>query len=613
MLTLNQMTLARGNKILLEQATVTLFEKQKVGLVGRNGCGKSSFFSLVLGKLTPDAGECQLNAQLRISHLSQDLPDSESSAVDYVLAGDLEYAMLLKKLTAAENTGDDATIVACHDRMSQTGAYSKPALAASILAGLGFSTTAQQSSVNSFSGGWRMRLNLARCLMTPAELLLLDEPTNHLDMEAIFWLERWLKQSPATVIVISHDREFLDALVTHILHFDQQRATLYTGNYSRFERSRAEAIALQQAAYTKQQTKINHMMDYVNRFKAKASKAKQAQSRLKAIEKMDIIAKAQIDSPFTFEFYPCPKAGKPLIRCEDASVGYDPKRLILNKVNLSLNPGDRFALLGPNGEGKSTFIKALTGDLPPKSGRIERSPHLQVGYFAQHQLEDLDCALSPVQTILQLTPDVREQTVRDFLGGFNFVGDMALAPIHYFSGGEKARLALAKLVWLRPNLLLLDEPTNHLDLEMRSAIEIALQSYEGALIVISHDRHFLRTTVDDFYLVYDQNIKPFDGDVDAYHQWLLNQATPAQIQKTAPSSDYREKKSQQNRLKKLEQTIESYQAEIKTLEIKLADSSLYLNSEAISLKELTEKRGKLVRQLTEAEEEWLELMELLEH
>lgn len=614
MLILNQVSLSRGTKQLLNQASVSLFEKQKVGLVGHNGCGKSSLFSLLLGRLIPDAGDCQLNSQLRISHLSQQLPDSEEQALDYVLAGDNEYITLQQQLTRAEQSGDDETIISCHDLMSQTGHYSKPAQAASILAGLGFSAQEQTASVNSFSGGWRMRLSLARCLMSPADLLLLDEPTNHLDMEAIFWLERWLKQSPATIILISHDREFLDAFVTHILHIEHHKTYLYTGNYTRFEQTRAEKLALQQASHEKQQKKISHLMSYVERFRAKASKAKQAQSRLKAIGKMEIIAQAQFDSPFSFEFLPCPKAGKPLLRCNELTIGYDEEKPILKKVSLSLNPGDRFALLGPNGEGKSTFIKALTGQLDPLSGSIDRSQHVQVGYFAQHQLEDLDCSLSPVQTIQALSPKTTEQTIRDFLGGFNFVGDMALSSIVNFSGGEKARLALAKLVWLKPNLLLLDEPTNHLDLGMRSAIELALQSYEGALILISHDRHFLRTTVDDFYLVYNQKVLPFDGDIDDYYQWLQGRNTLKSQNSTAQSNEknYRETKSLQNRVKKLEQMIETYQLQLSALELELADPTLYEKLAHDKLSELTEKRGIIVGKLSQAEEEWLEIMTLLD-
>ncbi|MFC3908738.1 ABC-F family ATP-binding cassette domain-containing protein [Legionella dresdenensis] len=611
MLTLRQITLSRGNKVLLKDASVTLFEKQKVGLVGHNGCGKSSLFGLILGQLIADTGECQLNPQLRISYLSQQLPDSEEPALDFVLAGDDEYAHLQRTLIKAEQDGNHELVVQCHERLNQTGGYSKPALAATIMSGLGFKASQQTNPVNSFSGGWRMRLSLARCLMKPADLLLLDEPTNHLDMEAIFWLEKWLKQTPASVLLISHDREFLDAFVTHILHIEQQSMNLYTGDYTRFELARAQQLTLQQATYEKQQQKIGHLMSFVKRFSAKASKAKQAQSRLKAIARMEVVAQAQVDSPFSFEFYPCPRAGNPLLQCEQVFCGYDSDKPILKKMNLVLNPGSRLALLGPNGEGKSTLIKTLTGTIKPISGIIHRSPHLKIGYYAQHQLEELDNNLSPLQTIQALSPDAREQTIRDYLGGFNFIGDMAVNPITYFSGGEKARLALAKLVWQKPNLLLLDEPTNHLDLGMRAAIEIALQSYEGALILISHDRHLLRTTVDDFYLVYQQQVQPFSGDLNDYYNWLLTRQN--QTEKLEASSanavNYKERKVQQNRMKKLEQIIDSHQKKLADLESALADSALYEQTQHDKLKRLLEEQEKLRQALNQAEEEWFALAE----
>ncbi|KTC81556.1 ABC-F family ATP-binding cassette domain-containing protein [Legionella brunensis] len=610
MLTLRQITLSRGNKILLENASVSLHEKQKIGLVGHNGCGKSSLFSLILGDLHTDAGDCLINPQLRISHLSQQLPESDEPALDFVLAGDDEYLALQKRLALGEQKEDHAEVLFCHELLTQTAGYSKPAKAASIMAGLGFKAEKQKNPVNSFSGGWRMRLSLARCLMKPADLLLLDEPTNHLDMEAIFWLEKWLKQSPSSILLISHDREFLDAFVTHILHIEQQTMSLYSGNYSRFEQTRAQQLALRQMMYEKQQQKISHMMAYVNRFRAKASKAKQAQSRLNAITKIDIVAQAQVDSPFSFNFYPCPRAGNPLIHCDQVIAGYG-DTAILKKLNLVLNPGDRIALLGPNGEGKSTLIKTLTGSLSPLSGTIHRSPHLEVGYYAQHQLDELDYNLSPVATIQALSPEAREQTIRDYLGGFNFIGDMAMKPIHHFSGGEKARLALAKLVWLKPNLLLLDEPTNHLDLGMRAAIEIALQSYEGALILISHDRHLLRTTVNDFYLVYQKQVQAFKGDLEDYHQWLLIRESAKEAPATT-GNQYREKKTLQNRLKKLEQLLEQSHERLAQIEVKLADLSLYEEGQQQQLQTLLHQQRNLQKELMNTEEEWLDIVSELE-
>ncbi|MFJ1267988.1 ABC-F family ATP-binding cassette domain-containing protein [Legionella lytica] len=615
MLTLRQITLSRGNKVLLDQASVTLYEKQKIGLIGHNGCGKSTLFDFFLGKLIADTGEYLINPHLRISHLSQQLPDSDEKALDFVVSGDEEYLQLLHRLEKAEKEDNHEEVVSCHEELSHSAGYSKPAQAATIMSGLGFSSEEQNASVNSFSGGWRMRLSLARCLMKPADLLLLDEPTNHLDMEAIFWLERFLKQCPSTIILISHDREFLDAFVTHILHIEKQSLTLYGGDYSCFEKTHAQQLALQQAMYEKQQTKINHMMSFVTRFKAKATKAKQAQGRLKAIERMEVIAAAQADSPFSFDFFPCPRAGNPLIQCNQVDAGYAGQDPILKKINLSLSPGDRIALLGPNGEGKSTLIKTLTGSLPVLNGTVHRSAHLQIGYYAQHQLEQLDCKLSPVETIQALSPEAREQSIRDFLGGFNFIGDMAVQAIHHFSGGEKARLALAKLVWLKPNLLLLDEPTNHLDLGMRSAIELALQSYEGALILISHDRHMLKTTVDDFYLVYQRKVQPFNGDLDDYYTWLQTKDAVKENANTtsSPACDYKEKKVLQNRLKKLEQMIEQYHGELEKLDIQLGDASLYEDStQQNMLNQLVQKREQAHSSLAQVEEEWLEISGTLE-
>ena len=612
MLSLRQITLSRGTKILLENASVTLQEKQKIGLVGHNGCGKSTLFSFILRELVADTGEYLINPQLRIGHLSQQLPDSNEPALDFVLAGDEEYLSLLKQLDNAEKLGLHEDVLACHEHLGQTAGYSKPAKAATIMAGLGFKAEEQLRPVNSFSGGWRMRLSLARCLMNPADLLLLDEPTNHLDMEAIFWLEKWLKLSPASIILISHDREFLDAFVSHILHIEQQKLTLYTGNYSTFEQTRAQQLALQQMMFEKQQQKISHLMSFVNRFRAKATKAKQAQSRLNMIAKMEVLAQANVDSPFTFEFFPCPRASSPLINCDQVITGYEVANPIIKKMNLILNPGDRVALLGPNGEGKSTLIKTLTGAIKPFSGMVHRTAHLKIGYYAQHQLEELDFRLSPLETIQALSPEVREQTIRDFLGGFNFLGDMAVNPITNFSGGEKARLALAKLVWQKPNLLLLDEPTNHLDLDMRAAIEIALQSYEGALILISHDRHLLRSAVDNFYLLYQKTIQPFDGDLDDYHTWLMNKDSKKENTQSASSNQYRERKVLQNRLKKLEQQMQDCQEKISKLEIDLSDLALYEAGQQNKLQSLLTEQQKLQSLLSSSEEEWLEASDSLE-
>lgn len=613
MLTFHQITLKRGVKCLLEQASVTLHEKQKIGLVGKNGCGKTSLFSLITKELDAEQGELLFNKQLVISHLSQQLPNSAEAAIDFVLAGDTAYRQLMQRLQQAEKRGDDAEVIACHDKLAQMNAYSKPALAASILAGLGFKSEAQQAPVNELSGGWRMRLNLARCLLTPADLLLLDEPTNHLDLEAIVWLEKWLEQVVHTVILISHDRDFLDAFATHILHIDQGQLTLYKGTYSRFEQARAQQLMLQQAQHEKQQRQLQHMMSYVERFRAKPSKARQAQSRLKAIEKMEVIASAQLDSPFSFAFFPCPRAKAPLIRCQQLSAGYLSGQLILKDVNLVINPGSRIALIGPNGQGKSTLIKTLIGHLKPLKGNIEYATHLKVGYFAQHQLEQLDEQLSPLQTIQAISPQATEHEIRSFLGGFNIIGDMAIQPIGPFSGGEKARLVLAQLVWSKPNVLLLDEPTNHLDLNMRLAVEMALQSYEGALILITHDRHFLRTTVDELFLVYQQQVRVFDGSIEDYYQWVQKQNALSDKKAVADSADnYREKRQLHNRLKTLEQQIAVQGKKKAAIEQTLADATLYEAPMQKALEQALKERHTIEKQLNDMEEEWLGIVSKLE-
>lgn len=611
MLSFKQLSLSRGSKLLFSQGSFELFPKQKIGLVGANGCGKSSLFQLILGELQAPTQEFQKINGLRISHLSQEVPDTAEPALDYVLQGDSQYYQLKERLNHAEKQGIDEEILVCHDLLSQTGGYAKPALAATLMAGLGFKASLQNAPVQSFSGGWRMRLNLARCLMKPADLLLLDEPSNHLDMETIFWLERWLKQSPAALLVISHDREFLDSFSTHILHIADQKLSLYTGNYSQFERIRAEQLSLQASQYQKQQKQITHMMAFVNRFKAKATKAKQAQSRLKAIEKMELIACTQIESPFSFEFFQSESTTNPLMRCDNVHLGYEHDKTILSHINLILNPLDRIALLGPNGEGKSTLIKALTGQLKPLSGQIESNAKIKIGYYAQHQLEELDIQLSPLETIQRLHEKATEQVIRNFLGGFGFQGDAALSSIEHFSGGEKARLALAKLVWQKPNLLLLDEPTNHLDLDMRAAIEMALQSYNGALILISHDRYLLKTTVDNFLLVYQKKVEPFKGDLDDYHEWLMNKESHEVNPMTKKNQDFRDRKMLQNRLKKLEQVIEDSHKKANLVEEKLADERLYEASAQKELQGLIREQKSIHDLISQSEEEWLEIMERL--
>lgn len=613
MLMLNQVSLVRGSKILFSDLSLNIFAKQKIGLVGKNGCGKSSLFALIRGEITPDAGECSLQNQVEISSLIQEIPDSDESALDYVLGGDSVYQYWQAALQSAMDKGEDEKVLLCHEHLQNMDAYRKPALAASILAGLGFSHAKQADPVRAFSGGWRMRLGLARCLMKPAQLYLLDEPTNHLDLEAILWLERWVKQLPAAVLLISHDRDFLDHTVEKILHIENQQGKLYTGSYSDFEHARASALLMQQTLYDRQQNQIKHMMKFVNQFKAKASKAKQAQSRMKAIERMELVAQAQMDSPFRFEFLKATAAGHPLLKCSDLTVGYGPDHIILKDVQWMVQAQDRIALLGPNGQGKSTLIKTLTGELSPIEGEVFRANGLKLGYFAQHQVDSLDLKLSPLHTISAIDKQAKEQDIRQFLGGFHFQGDMVYESIEHFSGGEKARLALAKLIWQRPNLLLLDEPTNHLDLDMRSAIEMALQSYEGALILISHDRHLMQTCVNDFYLVYQQKLTPFEGDLDDYYAWLLHhQDTVPSASISTPNRSYKEQKGLQNRIKKLEMQLEKSLDALNAIESQLGDETLYEESQKAKLQTLLQEQKKLKEQVDNDEQEWLTCMQQLE-
>lgn len=613
MLMLNQVTLTRGSKILWQDLTLNVFAKQKVGVVGKNGCGKSSLFALIRKEMTPDAGECVLQNQVEISSLIQEIPDSDDSAIDYVLGGDSVYQYWQQALQSAMDNTDDEKILLCHEHLQNMDAFRKPAIAASILAGLGFSHAQQSQAVRAFSGGWRMRLGLARCLMKPAQLYLLDEPTNHLDLEAIMWLERWIKQLPAAVLLISHDRDFLDHTVEKILHIEHHQGKLYTGSYSDFENARANALLMQQTLYERQQNQIKHMMMFVNQFKAKASKAKQAQSRIKAIERMELVAQAQMDSPFRFEFFKTTPTGHPLLKCSDLAIGYENDALILKDLQWMVQPQDRIALLGPNGQGKSTLIKTLIGELSPILGEIFRANGLKIGYFAQHQVDSLDLNLSPLQIIADIDKQAKEQDIRQFLGGFHFQGDMVYESIQYFSGGEKARLALAKLIWQRPNLLLLDEPTNHLDLDMRGAIEIALQSYEGALILISHDRHLMQTCVNDFYLVFQQKLTPFEGDLDDYYDWLLNhQETPKTEIQVSSNRDYKQQKGLQNRIKKLEMQLEKALDALKNIEEQLGDGAIYDDSQKYKLQHLLNEQKHMKSQVDSYEQEWLSCMQQLE-
>ncbi|VEF13568.1 ABC transporter ATP-binding protein [Pseudomonas fluorescens] len=626
MIRLQNLTLQRGPQRLLEDAELTLHDGHKAGLIGANGAGKSSLFALIRGELHPDSGDCYLPADWRIAHMRQEIETLERLAVDYVLDGDLRLREVQRDLAAAEAAHDGAAQARLHSELDSADGYTADARARKLLAGLGFTNEQMDRQVGDFSGGWRMRLNLAQALMCPSDLLLLDEPTNHLDLDAIIWLEEWLKSYPGTLLLISHDRDFLDEVVDHVAHVDQRKITLYRGGYTAFERARAERLAQQQQAYEKQQAQRAHMESYIARFKAQATKARQAQSRIKALERMEELSAAHVDSPFDFVFRESSKISSPLIDLSDARLGYGDKA-ILEKVKLQLTPGARIGLLGPNGAGKSTLIKNLAGELSPLAGRLTRGENTVVGYFAQHQLDSLDAKASPLLHLQRLAPSEREQTLRDFLGGFDFRGARIDEPVLNFSGGEKARLALALIAWERPNLLLLDEPTNHLDLEMRLALTMALQEFSGAVLVVSHDRHLLKSTTDNFYLVADGKVEEFDGDLEDYARWLVEyRQRNAPVSNTPVNPDKTDKKAQRQAAAALRQQLAPHKREADKLEAELGklheklakvdaslgDSDIYEPARKNELRDLLAEQAKLKVREAELEEAWMEALETLE-
>lgn len=623
MIKFSQVSLRRGSKLLFEAANLIVHPGQRVGLTGANGTGKSSLFALLRDELHADNGEVSMPDVWVTAHVAQETPAVDIPALDYVLQGDVELTRLQQELAAAEAAGDGHRQSELHDKLQAIDAYSANSRAGKLMHGLGFKPGQENWPVTSFSGGWRMRLNLAQALMCRSDLLLLDEPTNHLDLEAVYWLEDWLRAYPGTLLIISHDRDFLDRVVTHVAHIEQQRIKLYTGNYSDFELARAEHLANQQAAHQKQQREIAHMRSFVTRFKAKATKARQAQSRIKALERMELIAPAHVDSPFHFSFLPPTRLTTPLLTLDKAAVGYAETPLI-DKVELSLAPGDRIALLGPNGAGKSTLIKLIAGVLAPLSGKRKEAKDIRIGYFAQHQLEQLRPEDTPLRHLQRLDPKATEQELRDFLGGFGFHGDKALDKVAPFSGGEKARLVLAILVYQRPALLLLDEPTNHLDLEMRLALTVALQEFDGALVVVSHDRHLLRTVTDDLWLVSEGRASEFDGDLDDYRQWLLNRDRQEKKDNT-PAAGNNKKQDRQaaaairqklqplrNKVKSAETQIDKLHQSLSELENQLADNALYSEAGKDKLTRLLKQQADFKHALEQAETDWMEASEQLE-
>ena len=626
MIEINRLTLQRGSKVLLEQASARIAPGRRVGLIGKNGSGKSSLFALLKGEITADKGDVSIPKHWKTAAVAQETPALDISALDYVLQGDGELQLFQTALHEAAAKNDGMKQAEYHAKLEEIDAYSAPARAAKLLSGLGFSQEEHGRPVKSFSGGWRMRLNLAQALMCRADLLLLDEPTNHLDLETVLWLENHLSGLPCTQIIISHDRDFLNATTTQTVELSDQKLTLYGGNYDFYQAERARRLAQQQAAYLKQQAQIKHLQSFIDRFKAKATKAVQAQSRMKALDKLERIAPAHFDSGFSFEFDSPAHLPNPLLQLDKADLGYGGEP-VLHGIDLSLESGARYGLLGVNGSGKSTFIKTLAGELNVLSGRIVRSDKLNIGYFAQHQLDTLRPDQSPLWHIQKLSPDVREQEIRNFLGSFNFVGDAALQKTEPFSGGEKARLALAMIVWQKPNLLLLDEPTNHLDLDMRHALTLALQSFQGALIVVSHDRSLLEATTDSFLLIEQGRLKTFDGDLEDYRRYRLAQENAAAPAASAQSRNRRDAKRVEAQIrqekarlgKPLQQKISQAEKEIAALsEIQTACEAFLAQEDAYSdanktklqqtLAQLAETKVKLEKQ----EENWLAWQEELE-
>lgn len=599
----------------------------KVGLTGANGAGKSSLFALLRGEMQLESGALEIPSAWVIAHVAQETPALAQAAIEFVLDGDVELREVEAALHKAETQHQGELIAELHNRLTDIDGYSAKARAAELLSGLGFSQASLQQPVSTFSGGWRVRLNLARALMCRSDLLLLDEPTNHLDLDAVIWLEGWLQSYRGTLLLISHDRDFLDAIVNHIAHIEQQTLTLYKGGYSDFERQRAEKLALQQAMFEKQQRKVAHLHSYIDRFRVQATKARQAQSRIKALERMEMISAAHVDSQFSFEFRTLVAAPDPLLVLDDMQVGYGNVPLIKD-IELAIRPGERIGLLGRNGAGKTTLIKLLARELNPLAGKRVEGKDLNIGYFAQHQLEQLRPDESPLQHMMKLDPLTREQEHLNYLGGFDFKGDMARTPCANFSGGEKSRLALALLIWTRPNLLLLDEPTNHLDLEMRHALTLALQDYEGGVILVSHDRALLRATCDQFVLVADGQAKSFDGDLEDYSVWLNEQrlkekqeSQPAAV-KSGKNDRAQSKAERQARIaerrpliKELEQIeahINQCQADRKVIDERLNDSALYTASDKSELQAILKKQAELNQKIDLAEERWLTLHEQLE-
>ena len=642
MIQFSDFSLRRAHKLLFSHVNVLIHKSQKVGLIGANGCGKSSLLAVIRNELHADEGSFSLSDKLLVAHVLQETPALSQSALDYVKEGDDEWYQLSLKISDAEEKHQHDKLGELYAHLEAIDGYHIGTRVAKLLTGLGFKTEQLVLPVSSFSGGWRMRLNLARALICRSDVLLLDEPTNHLDLDTVIWLEAWLKSYQGTLILISHDRDFLDMICTHILHIDNQHIDSYTGNYSFFEKARYEKRVLQQSEHLKQQTEVKQLQKFIDRFRAQATKAKQVQSRIKTLEKMQQIAAVHEQSKFSFRFEPVDKLPNPLLEMENVTAGYD-ENIILSDVNFTLSPGSRIALLGENGAGKSTFVKILAGLLAPKSGSFYCADDLTVGYFAQHQLEQLDVQSTPLDFIQSLDNKATEQSVRNFLGSFAFpssnLENMADSQIAQFSGGEKARLVLAGLVYKNPGLILLDEPTNHLDLEMREALAFALQEYQGAMVVVSHDRHLLNSISDEFYLVSEGKVAAFQGDLQDYRIYLNEQYKKLQNQKSYDQTQNNEALEQtteadinvnrkelrqleaqkrkilqpiKNKIKTIESKMEHLTNQKQQIDTQLSDSDIYSAANKDKLKDYLFEQGSVNKQLEELEEQWLELNEEME-
>ncbi|TAL72452.1 MAG: ATP-binding cassette domain-containing protein [Rhodanobacter sp.] len=676
MITFRHFALRRGSRLLLSDVDLVIQAGWRLGVIGRNGSGKSSLFAALMGQLEADVGAVELPAKLRWAAVAQETPALPDAAIDYVLGGDAELAAALRDEADAEKRNDAAAMARAHHRIEELHGYDGRARAGRLLHGLGFAADMHERAVREFSGGWRVRLNLARALMAPSELLLLDEPTNHLDLDAVLWLEEWLRRYQGTLLIISHDREFLDGVIDHTLHLEGSGVRLYTGNYSAFEHLRAEQLRQQQIAHEREQAERAHLQSFIDRFKAKATKAKQAQSRMKRLEKLAGTEAVRAERAFHFQFAQPERVPDSMLRLEDVAAGYcspappesfgagadaaglplsagerggvrgwageesstnadasstlslpqgEGANVILSDVRFSIEAGDRIGLLGPNGAGKSTLVKTLVGELAPLAGDRTAHKELRIGYFAQHTVENLREHSSPIDHLREQAPGVADQALRDFLGGWNFTGDRAFEPVDGFSGGERARLALALIAWNKPNLLVLDEPTNHLDLDMREALADALADFDGALVLVAHDRHLLGLVCDSFWRVAGGKVETFDGDLDDYARWLHahNNAAKRGEEKTetvvvsaadrrrAAAAQRDSERATRQRVKKVETRVAAIDAELATLDAKLADPETY-NGPTAALMQLGQQQANLRREKETLEAEWLELYEVLE-